>query len=174
MLKPGGFLIGDDYDGNWPSVQQSLNEFVLFRAADAFVPPWRTASEWASSGLHAGDFAAVELHDLQSNALLSPILLKGRQWMLLKPARHDAASRGHYQPVLATPLPRLLAGKMRCCVNGWNDGYAKGKGDGKACAPMLAELGQETCAEQGGESPADCRQHFACRWSPTPHAPTSK
>ena len=70
VLAPGGYLIGDDYDEYWPSVQQSVNEFVLRKGKGAFASPWPVMARWVDSGLPAGGLRAVDLLDALPTQIL--------------------------------------------------------------------------------------------------------
>lgn len=150
VLAPGGLLLGDDYV--WPGVQQSVNEFVL-RHANAIASPWKTVRQWARRGMHPRSFRAVALLDAPAGDSLreaAPLLIKGRQWMMLKPVNGTSTDLG------STKWSRAA---LRCCINGWN---ATGNA---ACRPMMSWLGQGTCKEQGGgkDGRPSCElQRLAC------------
>ena len=46
LLRPGGFLTGDDYTHYYPPVQQAVNEWVASKPAGAFEPPALWAAKW--------------------------------------------------------------------------------------------------------------------------------
>jgi hypothetical protein len=146
VLKPGGFLVGDDYDGFWPSVQQSVNEFVLNMGFGEFASHQHVYG-WPQPMKKQLRF--VELLDAPAGARLSPIVLKGRQWILRKPGPGVPSATKHLDGF-------TMSNRVRCCINGWN-------AEGSGCVPLRKGLGQDTCKEQGGTSDAACRARFACK-----------
>jgi hypothetical protein len=149
LLQPGGFLVGDDYDDYWPSVQQSVNEFMLRMGFGAFASR-EYAKAWGSAALPLRQFRMVELLDAPPGRRLAPLLLKNSQWVLRKPGP-SAASAGHRDEIVGHS-------KVQCCINGWADGELY-----SACAPRQGGLAQDTCREQGGTSNRTCRFRFRCQ-----------
>lgn len=85
LLRPGGILLGDDYDASWPGVVWSLNEFVASRRP-ADVAPVHYACGWA------------ELLQPRRQNVSFPFLLTrgklGNQWMVRKSSVKPSGQRG--------------------------------------------------------------------------------
>jgi len=118
LLGPGGFLVGDDFDRFWPSVQQSVIEFTQTLSADEVDLPSRYAAHWDGVPLKRMRVAVVN----GQSASEARILLKNSQWLLRK-----APADGHlhvYGPQQVTVTPSMstwpfLRATARCCLNGW-------------------------------------------------------
>ena len=135
LLPPGGFLVGDDFDRFWPSVQQSVIEFVSQRGHAAFDPPAAYARAWPFrwnmryARAHADGGAAASEISWQPH-----VLLKGSQWILRK-ATTAHCNRSDAPP--AEPISRRSV--LRCCLNGWANS------EGSRCRPAAPPLQQNSC-----------------------------
>ena len=179
ILAPDGFLVGDDYDHYWPEVQQSVNEFVMRKGAEAFADPAEFAARWPRELTGLGDFGRALLLDAPKLGVdlvgVSP-LLKGGQWILKKAAadKNGRAARGATQ---LRDLGRWLSGprnlqlpiRLRCCLNGWADYVNRSHlGPSTHCDPPRPFLQQGICRGKLGTSSAapaalHCRFKYTCR-----------
>lgn len=137
LLGAGGYLIGDDFDWFWPSVQQSVSEFVTTVGPTRFEPPAQYAAGWSDVAKKMRVVLTIDEHgNAATTPGRSPLLLKGSQWILRK-ARASSASIGSAtvalgrEPIRSLPSasteplepssPRwpFLRRHQRCCLNGW-------------------------------------------------------
>ena len=147
LLRPGGFLTGDDYTHYFPPVQQALNEWVQRQPPGSFVPPLNFALGWGS--VQKMRFVRILTPGDEANAStpLAPFLLRlPGQWVLRKPHLHTmlhTTSSASASPPLSDAIAatlhsmpnvdelQLSASKQRsfanrlshlplsCCLNGW-------------------------------------------------------
>jgi hypothetical protein len=164
LVRPGGFLTGDDYTHYFPPVQQSINEFVSRQPPGTFVPPSEYASEWGQ--VQRNRLVRVLQPGAEDNesAPVAPMVLRlPGQWVLRKPLdgallpvhRDDHASRtgGGVGRLDATAKKRTA---LRCCLNGWADPNPLGMCEMRA--PNKA--GRKACqakSEAGGPYYTRCR-----------------
>ena len=160
LLPPGGFLVGDDFDRFWPSVQQSVVEFSQSLAAGEVDLPARYALGWRNLLPLKRMRVAVLNGEPASQAR---ILLKNSQWLLRKaPASDLTSTPRNLSKEVVKPASQewpFLRATTRCCLNGWT-GH-----DFLTCRPATTFMMQRTCNvhgvhEAGGESRGVGRCHL--------------
>jgi hypothetical protein len=166
LLAPGGFLVGDDFRGDWARVQQSVNEFVEWAGRGAFEPPaaYARSWRWRISRVVRVLNGSTPTMDLDEAPLL--IRVPG-QWVLRKalggapPSAEELAERRRWTRNNLKPL--------HCCLNGWADHRGASITPGarmyKRCAPAAPWLGQRNCRRPN--NPLQCNKEllhdFSCR-----------
>lgn len=93
LLRPGGYLTGDDFTHYFPPVQQSLNEWISSKPRGSFEDPTRFAAAWGRRQkmrmvriLTAGD-------ERNESVVLAPFVLRlPGQWVIKKPLGREGAA----------------------------------------------------------------------------------
>ena len=138
LLSPGGFLIGDDFDRFWPSVQQAVVEFTSQLGPHAFEPAASFAMNWPFRKKTRVMLPTLATGEPAIPAGIAPVLLKNSQWIVRKATRHSLESPA---PVLSasSPLWPFSRRTSRCCHNRWtNDSFM-------TCRPPATFLQQSSC-----------------------------
>ena len=129
LLRPGGFLTGDDYTHFFPPVQQALNEWVLSKPPGTFVPPTEVASRWGSMQKMRLVRILTPGQEPNATAPLAPFVLRlPGQWVLRKPLNAPSKHARSLHPmsggaVVTDDEQRRFANRIHrplsCCLNGW-------------------------------------------------------
>ena len=146
LLRPGGFLTGDDYTHYFPPVQQALNEWVSRQPPGSFAPPAQFANGWGSVQKMRLVRVLTPGDEANASAPLAPFVLRlPGQWVLRKPHRRPSAgsaaltpSQAHSDRISSSLQPmrdrdesplsqaslrafsrRMTHRPLSCCLNGW-------------------------------------------------------
>jgi len=135
LLRPGGFLTGDDFTHYYPPVQQALNEWVASKPNATFEPPALWASRW--KGAQRNRLVRIlepgfESDPARSSVYAPYVLRLPGQWVLRKPPSEppSAASGRREGEQLERRLKLIkrfekrtnaVKPPLRCCLNGWAD-----------------------------------------------------